>query len=107
MEEASALAHVRLLTLGVQAPFRRKGVGRALVHGVARRLRASSCEHATGSLSVDDLDSSAILVQADVAHSNISGKSFYSCLGMKEQCGSNPDIRFATGTHLVAGLLAV
>jgi len=110
VDGTNTLAHVRLLTLGVQTAFRRQGIGRALVHGIARRLRASSCEQemrAVGSLPVDGIHRSTILILADVAHSNTSGKCFYSCLGMNEESGSHLGPRFTTGTHLVAGLLAV
>ncbi|KIM54406.1 hypothetical protein SCLCIDRAFT_136880 [Scleroderma citrinum Foug A] len=101
VDGTNTLAHVKLLTLGVQTAFRRQGIGRALVHGVARRLRT------VGSLSVDSIHCSTILIQADVAHSNTSGRCFYSCLGMNEESGSHLDSRVTTGTHLVAGLLAV
>ncbi|KAL4074342.1 acyl-CoA N-acyltransferase [Scleroderma citrinum] len=98
-------AHVTLLTLGVKTAFRRRGIGRALVHAVARRLRA------LGSLSAEGMwretKHSTILVRAEVAHSNTSGRCFYSCLGMNEESVSHLDIKLTTRTQLVAGLLSV
>ncbi|KAI6157380.1 acyl-CoA N-acyltransferase [Pisolithus tinctorius] len=104
----SSLAHITLLTLGVQPTHQRQGIGRALVHDVARRLRASSCRNETPSepRSAEDFRHgprySTVLVQAEVARSNTAGKFFYSRLGMNvEQVGSK------TPTHIVAGLLCV
>ncbi|KAI6129410.1 acyl-CoA N-acyltransferase [Pisolithus croceorrhizus] len=110
----SSSARISLLTLGVQPIHRRQGIGRALVHDVARRLRASSCRNESQSepSSAEDVRHgySTVLVQAEVAHSNTAGKFFYSRLGMDAEPRSEChmlQVGLKTPTCIVAGLLCV
>ncbi|KAH7888440.1 hypothetical protein F5I97DRAFT_1852672 [Phlebopus sp. FC_14] len=110
-----ARTHITLLTLGVLPAYQRQGIGRTLVHDVVRRLQASFpalCSHP----SVPDANDpsqerkAAVLVQAQVAHSNAAGKCFYSRLGMSGQCGPDDprhNIGLAARTAVVAGIICV
>ncbi|KAI6044647.1 acyl-CoA N-acyltransferase [Pisolithus marmoratus] len=113
----NSAAHITLLTLGVQPTHRRQGIGRALVHDVARRLRASSCRYETQSVSRSaegvrhGSGYSTIFVEAEVAHSNTAGQFFYSRLGMNVEprptCNIWRSGGLKTPTCIVAGLLCV
>ncbi|KAF9219555.1 hypothetical protein BS17DRAFT_788994 [Gyrodon lividus] len=107
-------SHMTLLTLGVLPAYQRKGIGRTLVHEVVRRLQASFsgpqlCR------TVFDGDSReggkpAVLVRAQVAHSNTVGKCFYNRLGMMGQRVSDdprPNFGLGTRTSVVAGVLSI
>jgi ribosomal protein S18 acetylase RimI-like enzyme len=110
-------SHITLLTLGVLPAYRRRGIGRSLVHGVVQRLEAScsaaACQvyHSTSSDHVPNQDSkNAVLVQVQVAQSNSAGKCFYTHLGMMDQRGCD-DLRIRLGpgsrTSIMAGVLCV
>lgn len=114
--ENKSSAHISLLTLGVQPTHRRQGIGRALVHDVARRLRASlcRCERQSGPRSAEGVQHgpghSTIFVQAEVAHSNTTGKFFYSRLGMNVEPSPEchmPQVGLKTPTCIVGGVLCV
>lgn len=76
-----------LLTLGVQPAYRRRGIGRALVHSVARALRTAQSV----------VGRSKVLIQAEVLPVNTVGKCFYSRLGMRGEAQGRMD--------MMAGLL--
>lgn len=80
-------AQIMLLTLGVQPAYRRRGIGRALVHSVARALRTAQSV----------VGRSKVLIQAEVLPVNTVGKCFYSRLGMRGEAQGRMD--------MMAGLL--
>jgi ribosomal protein S18 acetylase RimI-like enzyme len=102
-------SHMTLLTLGVLPAYQRRGIGRTLVHEVVRRLQASSCGPQPCRTVLDEDaregGKAAILVRAQVAHSNTGGKCFYSRLGMMGQRASDdPRINLgARGTNSPCG----
>ncbi|KAF9233490.1 acyl-CoA N-acyltransferase [Melanogaster broomeanus] len=107
-------SHVTLLTLGVLPPYQRKGIGRSLVHGVVRCLQASSSGLQSYQTVPHEAPSKggkpAVLVRAQVAHSNTVGKCFYTHLGMMGQWVSDdPRLHFGLGarTSVVAGVLSI
>ncbi|KAF8835544.1 hypothetical protein BDN67DRAFT_417857 [Paxillus ammoniavirescens] len=107
-------SHMTLLTLGVLPTYQRRGIGRTLVHEVVRRLQASSCGPQPCRTVLDEDaregGKAAILVRAQVAHSNTGGKCFYSRIGMMGQRSSDdPRINLGLGarTALVAGMLSI
>lgn len=110
-------SHITLLTLGVLSTYQRKGIGRALVHGVVQRLEASCAAaarpYSTPSDHVPHQDTEskiAVLVQVQVAQSNDVGKCFYSHLGMMDERDCD-DVRLCLGpgprTSVMAGVLCV
>ncbi|KAG9313152.1 acyl-CoA N-acyltransferase [Chiua virens] len=109
-------SHITLLTLGVLPSYQRRGIGRALVHGVIQRLEAAvsaaTQPHASISGTESDKQDSkvSILVQVQVAQSNSAGKCFYTRLGMIDQWVPD-DLRFHIGlasrTSVMAGVLCV
>lgn len=114
--ENDSSAHISLLTLGVQPNHRRQGIGRALVHDVARRLGASLCRRERQSEPRSDEGvqhgpgHSTVFVQAEVAHSNTAGKFFYSRLGMHVEPSPGchmPQVGLKTPTCVVGGVLCV
>ncbi|KIK79704.1 hypothetical protein PAXRUDRAFT_833963 [Paxillus rubicundulus Ve08.2h10] len=107
-------SHMTLLTLGVLPAYQRRGIGRTLVHEVVRRLQASSCGLPPYRTVLDEDaregGKAAILVRAQVAHSNTGGKRFYTRLGMMGQRASDDpriDLGLGARTSLVAGMLSI
>ena len=109
---------VTLLTLGVMPAYQRKGIGRALVHGVIQSLEAScgaasqpykgtSSDHAQATNKDNKI---TVLVQVQVAPSNSAGRCFYTRLGITDQKVSD-DPRLHLGpvsqASVMAGVLSV